>query len=137
MAVSEDRIVAGLESLRTKAPDRFAERVLDDLGLGDAYVQVDGPIGPLFVAYGPHGISLVTRKGSGEDEVDAGEFEEEFVSTFGRPVHRVDKAPDLIAKVIKARVWGDAKAANVKVSQNLEQLPDFERQVLMKTMEIP
>ncbi len=93
---------------RARRPD-LADRVLDDLGLGDAYVQVDGPIGPLFVAYGPHGISLVTRKGSGEDEVDAGEFEEEFLATFGRPVHRVEKAPDLIEKIIKARVWGDGQ----------------------------
>jgi O-6-methylguanine DNA methyltransferase len=137
MPISEEQVVAGLQTLQSGAPAGLADRVLDDLGLGDAYVQVDGPIGPLFVAYGPHGISLVTRKGSGEDEVDAGEFEEEFVSTFGRPVHRVQKAPDLIEKVIKARVWGDAKAANVKVALNLEQLPDFERQVLMKTMEIP
>ena len=60
MAVSEDRVVAGLESLRTKAPKGFAEKTLDRLGLADAYVQVDGPIGPLFVAYGPHGISLVS-----------------------------------------------------------------------------
>ncbi len=140
MAVSEDRIVAGLESLRTKAPDRFAERTLDRLGLADAYVQVDGPIGPLFVAYGPHGISLVSRSGKGVDQVDAGEFEEEFVATFGRPVHRVDKAPELIEKIITARVWGkgtDASGKHVKVALNFEQLPDFERQVLMKTMEIP
>ena len=66
---------------------------------------------------------------------DAGEFEEEFRATFGRPVQRVAKAPDLIEKVIKARVWGTG--TNVKVPLNLEQLPDFERQVLLKTLEIP
>jgi O-6-methylguanine DNA methyltransferase len=137
MPISEEQVVAGLETLQSSAPTGLAERVLDDLGLGDAYVLVDAPIGPLFVAYGPHGISLVTRKGNGQDEVDAGEFEEEFMATFGRPVHRVEKAPDLIAKVIKARVWGDGKSTTVKVPLNLEQLPDFERQVLMKTMEIP
>jgi O-6-methylguanine DNA methyltransferase len=137
MPISEEQVVAGLETLQSSAPTGLADRVLDDLGLGDAYVLVDAPIGPLFVAYGPHGISLVTRKGNGQDEVDAGEFEEEFMATFGRPVHRVEKAPDLIAKVIKARVWGDGKSTTVKVPLNLEQLPDFERQVLMKTMEIP
>jgi O-6-methylguanine DNA methyltransferase len=137
MGISEEQVVAGLQTIQSSAPAGLADRVLDDLGLGDAYVQVEGPIGPLFVAYGPQGISLVTRKGSGVNEVDAGEFEEEFLSTFGRPVHRVQKAPELIAKIIQARVWGDAKAANVKVALNLEQLPEFERQVLMKTMEIP
>jgi len=137
MSIAEEQVVAGLANLKTTAPTGLADRVLDDLGLGDAYVQVDGPIGPLFVAYGPHGISLVSRVGRGEDELDAGEFEEEFLLTFGRPVHRVKKAPDLIEKVIKARVFGDTKASTVKVPVDLEQLPDFERQVLMKTMEIP
>jgi O-6-methylguanine DNA methyltransferase len=129
MAVTEDRVVSGLETLHSPAPAGFGDRVLDRLGLGDAYIQVDGPIGPLFVAYGPHGISLVERA------EDAGEFEEQFAATFGRPVHRVDKAPDLIEKVINARVWGSG--TNVKVPLNLEQLPDFERQVLLKTLEIP
>ena len=129
MAVAEDRVITALESLRSEAPHGLADRVLDGLGLGDAYVQVDGPIGPLFVAYGPRGIALVERA------ADAGEFEEEFLATFGRPVHRVDRAPELIERVIEARVWGSGR--NVKVPLNLEQLPDFERQVLLKTLEIP
>lgn len=130
MSVTEDRVIAGLESLRAPAPVGFADRVLDRIGLGDAYVQVDGPIGQLFVAYGPRGISLVERV------VDAGQFEEEFLATFGRPVHRVDRAPDLIQRVIEARVWGRPGRA-VKVPLDLEQLPEFERQVLQKTLEIP
>lgn len=129
MAVTEDRVISGLATLRTAAPPALAGRVLDRLGLADAYVQVDGPIGPLFVAYGPQGIALVERA------QDAGAFEEQFRATFGRPVHRVEKAPDLIEKVIKARVWGTG--TNVKVPLNLEQLPEFERQVLLKTLEIP
>ncbi len=130
MSVTEDRVIGGLESLRARAPVGFTDRVLDRLGLGDAYVQVDGPIGPLFVAYGPRGISLVERV------ADAGQFEEEFLATFGRPVHRVDRAPELIQRVIEARVWGRPGRA-VKVPLDLEQLPEFERQVLQKTLEIP
>jgi len=129
MAVTEDRVISGLESLRSSAPDGLAERVLDGLGLGDAYIKVEGPIGPLFVAYGTHGIALVERA------TDAGQFEEEFLQTFGRPVHRVERAPEWIERVIQARVWGSGR--HVKVPLNLEQLPDFERQVLMKTLEIP
>ncbi|MEO6349810.1 MAG: methylated-DNA--[protein]-cysteine S-methyltransferase [Candidatus Limnocylindrales bacterium] len=126
-----DRLVAdGLQMLRQRAPGGLADRVLDAVGLADAYVEVDGPIGPLFIAFGPRGISLVERAG------DAGEFEEEFRSTFGRPVRRIDRAPALIERVIEARVWGRAKS-KVKVPLDLEQLPDFERQVLMKTLEIP
>ncbi len=130
MAVTEDQVVGGLERLRSTAPANFTDRMLDRIGLSDAYVQVDGPIGPLFVAYGPRGIALVERV------TDAGQFEEEFLATFGRPVHRVDRAPDLIQRVIEARVWGRPGRA-VKVPLELDQLPAFERQVLLKVLEIP
>jgi O-6-methylguanine DNA methyltransferase len=126
-----DRVVAdGLAMLRQPAPSGLRDRVLDAVGLVDAYVKVDGPIGPLFVAFGPRGISLVERA------ADPGEFEEEFRSMFGRPVRRVERAPELIERVIEARVWGRAKSA-VKVPLELDQLPDFERQVLLKVLEIP
>jgi O-6-methylguanine DNA methyltransferase len=130
MAIADDQVIAGLASLRTAAPPELADRVLHAIGLADAYVQVDGPIGPLFVAFGAKGISLVERV------TDAGQFEEEFRATFGRPVSRVARAPELIEKVIEARVWGRAKT-NVKVPLELDQLPDFERQVLLKVLEIP
>jgi O-6-methylguanine DNA methyltransferase len=130
MSVTDDQVIDGLEGLRSTAPVGFGERVLDRIGLGDAYVQVEGPIGPLFVAYGPRGISLVERV------TDAGQFEEEFLQMFGRPVRRVDSAPDLIQKVIQARVWG-RPGQSVKVPLELDQLPDFERQVLLKVLEIP
>jgi O-6-methylguanine DNA methyltransferase len=127
---TEQLVADGLAMLRQRAPEGFEERVLEAVGLADAYVEVDGPIGPLFVAFGPRGIALVERVG------DPGEFEEEFRSTFGRPVRRMDRAPELIERVIEARVWGRANSA-VKVPLDLAQLPDFERQVLMKTLEIP
>ena len=128
---ADDRLVAGgLAALRETAPAGLADAVLERLGLGDSYVEVDGPIGPLFVAYGAHGISLVERA------TDAGDFEEGFRATFGRSVRRVERAPELIQRVIDARVWGRADRP-VKVSLDLEQLPAFERSVLLKTLEIP
>lgn len=126
----EDKFVTdALATLQQPAPAHLADGVMDRLGLGDAYVQVDGPIGPLFVAFGSRGISLVERVH------DAGEFEEEFRATFGRPVRRIAQAPKLIDRVIRERVWGGK--TTVKVPLDLEQLPDFERQVLLKTLEIP
>jgi O-6-methylguanine DNA methyltransferase len=130
MAVTDDQVMAGLETLQQGAPVGFEDRVADRLGLGDAYVKVDGPIGPLFVAFGSRGISLVTRSG------DAGDFEEEFKSTFGRPVRRIDRAPELIQRVIDQRMWGRSRS-QAKVPLDLAQLPDFERQVLLKVLEIP
>jgi O-6-methylguanine DNA methyltransferase len=126
----EDGLVAsGLATLRRHAPAGLADAVLDQLGLADAYVKVDGPIGPLFVAYGAHGISFVERAG------DAADFEAAFRATFGRQVHRVEHAPELIERVIAARLWGGG--SSVKVPLELDQLPDFERSVLRKTLEIP
>ena len=132
----QDEVVArGLRLLRETAPARLHSTVLERVGLADAdeYVQVEGPIGPLFVAYGRRGISLVERV----DAVgDAGGFEEAFRATFGRPVDRAESAPELIERVIEARLWGRA-GRSVKVPVDLEQLPGFERQVLMKMLEIP
>jgi O-6-methylguanine DNA methyltransferase len=127
-----DRAVErGLRSLRQPAPVGLLGNVLDRIGLIDAYVEVPGPIGPLFVAYGRHGISMVERA------TDAGDFEQTFRDTFGRPVRRAARAPELIERVIEARVWGRGGRRGVKVPLDLHQLPEFEREVLLKTLEIP
>lgn len=123
-------VASRLRSLRQPAPPGLRDAILDRLAIGDAYVVVDGPIGPLFVAFGSRGISLVERAG------DPGEFEEQFRATFGRPVRRIDKAPELIRRVIDARLW--AKGARQRsVPLDLSQLPEFEQSVLRKTLEIP
>jgi O-6-methylguanine DNA methyltransferase len=129
-------MAAGLRSLREPAPATLATKVATSLGLADSYVEVDGPIGRLFVAFGQSGISLVGRAGEGVDQTDAAGFEHEFLLTFGRPVTRVAKAPDYIARVVEARVWGRARADG-GTPLNLAWLPEFERQVLYKTLEIP
>lgn len=130
----DDPVVAhGLAQLRRLAPAGLRDAVLESVGLTDEYVMVDGPIGPLFVAYGKRGISLVERVDATQD---AGEFEEAFRATFGRPVRRVEQAPPLINRVIEGRLWGTG-GKNGKVPVDLEQLPGFERQVLLKVLEIP
>src|SRR6188768_3408033 len=86
-------VTAGLHSLREHAPASLAADTAVRLGLTDSYVEVDGPIGRLFVAYDANGISLVHRSGEGVDQTDAGGFEEEYLSTFGRPAHRAQTAP--------------------------------------------
>jgi O-6-methylguanine DNA methyltransferase len=119
----------GLRGLRRPAPVGLAERVTGALGMVDGYVEVDGPIGRLFVAFGPRGISLVERA------TDAGAFEEQFALTFGRPIRRVEQAPPAIERAIASRVRGGRAA--VATPLDLEWLPDFEREVLLKTLEIP
>jgi O-6-methylguanine DNA methyltransferase len=125
-------VARGLRRLREAAPATLAAAVLDRLELGDRYIELPGPIGPLFVAFGARGISLVERV----DLVrDAGAFEEQFRATFGRPVRRVEQAPRAVERAIEARVWGRARTGRPPL--DLSQLPDFERQVLEKTLEIP
>lgn len=128
--MSDQQVEAGLRSLRTPAPEGLVNTVLDRVGLGDAYVRVEGPIGPLFVAFGRDGISLVERTR------DAGDFEQTFRAMFGRPVWRVERAPELIERVIDARLWGKTKLAGPP-PVDLHELPDFEQQVLRKVLEIP
>jgi O-6-methylguanine DNA methyltransferase len=136
-AVNRDQddqlVTSGLALLRQPAPAGLVDTVLERVGLVDEYVQVDGPIGPLFVAYGQRGISLVERVDATND---AGDFEDQFRQTFGRPIKRAAKAPELIQKVIDARLWGRPGKA-IKVPVELDELPDFERSVLLKVLEIP
>jgi O-6-methylguanine DNA methyltransferase len=129
--LTDDQLVGrGLAGLRQSAPAGLLGAVLGRLGLGDAYVRVEGPIGPLFVAFGRDGISLVERAR------DAGDFEATFQTMFGRPVRRVERAPELIERVIDARLWGKRKLSG-PVPVDLHELPDFEQQVLRKVLEIP
>ena len=126
----------GLRGLRSGAPPDLRARVLAGIGAmagpvgEDTYAEVEGPIGPLFVAFSRDAVTLVSRAG------DPGEFEEEFRSTFGRPVRRVAEPPPPIRRLIEARVWGRGRAP-ARGGVNLAWLPDFERRVLEKTAEIP
>jgi len=120
----------GLHGLRQPAPSGLLPRVGERLGLVEGYVELEGPIGPLFVAFGPSGILLVDRAD------DAGAFEEEFRVTFGRPLRRLAAAPPRVLRAVDAYVWGRA-ARRGPAPVDLGHLPDFERQVLIKTLEIP
>jgi O-6-methylguanine DNA methyltransferase len=123
-------VVRGLRGLHRPAPAGLLPAVGQRLGLLEGYVETDGPIGPLFVAFGPAGISLIGRGG------DPGEFEEEFRLTFGRPLRRLASAPRKVQRAIDAYVWARS-ARRGPAPVDLQQLPDFERQVLLKTLEIP
>ena len=61
-------LAEGLHGLRAEPPATLAPAVLERVGLADAYLSVDGPAGPLLVAYNGRGISATaparTRPGS-------------------------------------------------------------------------
>ena len=120
----------GLRGLRTPARASVAVEVMARIAPSDAYAEVDGPIGPLFVAFTRDAVTLVSRAD------DAGAFEEEFQATFGRPVQRVPEPPAHIGRLIEARVWGRGRPP-MRARVDLGWLPEFERRVLEKTLEIP
>lgn len=59
---------------------------------GDAYVPLDTPMGPVFVAWNEHGVCRV------EPGTDEARFEAGFKHRFGRPVARADGPPELLSQ---------------------------------------
>ncbi len=127
MTTSRD-MVAGLRGLRETAPASLAERVMEVTGLTDTYAQVETPIWPLLVAWGPAGISAIERID------DPGAFEETYFARTGRRVHRVERAPAAVARTVERTMAGE-KVRDLAV--DLSGLNDFQRLVLAKTLEIP
>jgi O-6-methylguanine DNA methyltransferase len=121
-------MVDGLRELRGVAPDGLAPKVMAEAGLTDAWTEVTGPIGPLYVAWGPGGITEVERGG------DPGGFELMVSTRLGRPVRWVDRMPDALASAV-GRVLRGKRVKSLPV--DLGTLTEFERAVLRKTMEIP
>lgn len=121
-------MVETLHSLREPAPDTLAARVLAGAGLIDAYAEIDGPIGRLYVAWGPDGIRAVERAG------DALGFELEVTTRSGRPLCRVDHLPARLSRAVERQLGGGRPTG---LDVDLGELTEFERAVLRKTMEIP
>lgn len=121
-------MVEALRSLRETAPATLATRVLANAGLVDAYTEIDGPIGRLYVAWGPDGITSVERAG------DPMGFELEVSTLTGRPLRPVDHLPAGLARALE-RQLGGGRAADLAL--DLGGLTEFERAVLRKTLEIP
>jgi O-6-methylguanine DNA methyltransferase len=121
-------MVHGLRGVAQAAPRSLAPRVLAAVGLADSYAQVAGPIGPLLVAWGSHGITAVDRAG---DETG---FELEYALRLARPLRRATGLPEPMRRALVRRLSGQ-RAAGPDV--DLGSLTEFERSVLRKTMEIP
>jgi methylated-DNA-[protein]-cysteine S-methyltransferase len=129
MAMQEARaMVKGLRSTEARAPAGLADSVMAEVGLADSWTEVDGPIGPLFVAWGSHGISAVERAG------DPVGFESEYELGHGRPLHRVPEMPARLQVQVEKRFRGE-RADGPPL--DLDTLTEFEQAVLRKTMEIP
>ena len=125
------QLESALAALAEPAPAAVSERVAAALGLGDEYVTVDGPVGPLRVAYSDRGISLVDAAAGNEAA-----FRAAFAARFGgRPLRRAASGPPpgLVAALEGRRV--QPRAAGL--GYDLSACSPFQRAVLAKTAEIP
>lgn len=122
---------AMVEQLRAQAepaPPGLVGNVLSAVGLVDAWTEIEGPIGPLFLAWASSGITAVERAGDPEG------FETEYRLRHGRTVRRVPAMPERMARQVRLRLRGE-RPASLRV--DLGPLTEFEQAVLHKTMEIP
>lgn len=116
-----EEVLAGAGAAE-RVPEGFAERVLAAAGVRPAlsYAALETPIGLVYVAWGASGVAQVGLAGS----------DEEFAGGLGRRARRVRVVPAPIVSALRA---GKGRA----LEYDLARLSDFERAVLMKTLEIP
>ena len=110
-----------------RAPSTLLPAVLGQIGLGDRYLELETPIGPVFVAYNEDGVSAVVPVPGAAD------FEARFRARFGRPVRRTDVAPADLVDALGRHLRGEP----APVRFDLRSVSEFERAVLTKALEIP
>jgi O-6-methylguanine DNA methyltransferase len=116
---------AELEALRVEAPERLLRDVMAATGGADWYAQIDGPRGPLLVAFNERGISCIDAAAGGVEG-----FEEYFVGRFHRGLRPASAPPRGLAEALAGK---GAKALKF----DLSGLTEFEQAVLRKALEIP
>jgi O-6-methylguanine DNA methyltransferase len=100
------------ESPSHRAPASLLTAVLTRVGLADRFWRLDSPVGTVYVAASPAGISMVSRAKS------AREFERNFERLRRRPISAATSRPPAAVR-------------------DLRGLSEFERAVLLKALEIP
>jgi O-6-methylguanine DNA methyltransferase len=121
-------VEAALAGLASPAPPTLAAALTAALDLGDRYVVVDGPAGPLHVAFSRRGIRLV------ELTDDEATFRAAYAARFGdRPLRPADAPPPGLL----AGLEGRASSRRPTLRYDLSGLSPFVQAVLHKTAEIP
>jgi len=94
----------------------------------DCWTEIDGPIGPLSVAWGPDGVTEVEPAG------DPGGFELMVSTRLGRPVHWVESMPEALLGPLLRAIRGDTAGGPGLV---LGGRSPYEAVVLRATLSIP
>jgi len=109
-----------------RAPQDLLPRVLAAVGAPEFYFELPSEIGPVFVVYGEAGLSAVRQATS----------EAEFQSWTARFLRRrVERRPPPDA--MRSRLRAALQGKPVALEFDLRGLTSFEREVLMKAVEIP
>ncbi len=111
-----------------RAPASLLPAVLSRVGLADRYWRLDSPVGAVYIAASPAGISMVSRAKS------AREFERKFESLRGRTVSQAASRPPAVVQALMKNLKRRDRA---KLQFDLRGLSEFERAVLRKALEIP
>jgi O-6-methylguanine DNA methyltransferase len=122
LPIDDAALARELAGLAAPAPARFADTVFAE------WVEVDGPVGPLFVASTDRGISYVCPSAWVGDDRDR--FLDQYRARFGRPLRPANRAPTGLAAAAR-----DGRGAGLRY--DLRGVGDFDRKVLAKTLEIP
>ena len=126
-----DQLTRGLRRLgAVSAPATLLPAVLAATGIpaGDLYAQFESELGSVFIAYNEAGISAVMRAN------DEREFRAWFSRRFGRSLERRPEPPAGLRRALGERLTRSG-AGNLRF--DLQYLTPFEREVLLKTLEIP
>jgi O-6-methylguanine DNA methyltransferase len=121
-------LAEGLHGLRAEPPAELRPAVLERVGLADAYLTVDGPAGPLLVAYNGRGVSATGPAAAAE------EFQARFETRFRRPLRPAERPPARLVAQLE-RFLGSRRGAPPRY--DLRGTSEFERAVLAKAQEIP
>jgi len=116
------------ESPSHRAPASLLPAVLARVGLADRYWRLDSPVGTVYVAASPAGISMVSRAKS------AGEFERSFERQRGRAITKASSRPPVAVRALMKNLKRRDRA---ELQFDLRGLSEFERAVLLKALEIP
>ena len=128
MNTTADAVISGLRAMRTTAPATVLPRVLVTTGLADSITTIDGPTGPLFVAWNDRGVTAVAPATSEAD------FAERHEHRTGRAVVDGGGLPEQLGRGIR-RTIETGRLGRLPV--DLGGLTDFQQDVLEVTATIP
>jgi len=118
----DDALTDALAALAAPAPAGFAASVFA------RWVEVDGPISPLWVAFTDRGINYVCPTSWLDD--DQARFLDYYRTRFGPPLRPATKAPAGLANAVRT-------GRGTGLTYDLRGVGEFDRAVLAKTLEIP